>query len=272
METDLLHTDGGDVHYQKWGRGNKLLVAVHGYGANAGMFQTLAEQLSDAFTIYAFDLPFHGKTNWYSEDYKRADIVEIIELILKRENANHFMLLGYSFGARVVMKLLDTLSTKAEHLFLLSPDGIRTRWLGAGLLLPKGMRHWLISMLASPDPFLKLIARLRRWGLIPFFVEWFLRKNLADAESRARLLCSWLSLNEFMIRLNKVKRIIQAHNIQVTIIVGERDKLLKNKAIQRFIYDLNGALLHTLPCNHVLDSNEASKIILEKAIVSPERL
>lgn len=270
MGTNFLHLPAGKIHYRKWGRGNRLLLAWHGYGADAGMFEKLSPTLDDVFTIYAIDLPFHGQTQWKKASYHIKDLAAVFELILKKENANHCSLLGYSFGARIAMKLTKQFGNHIDTLYLLSPDGIRTRWLWTGYLIPRFLRRFLLKKLNTPDRLLRFAIRLRNWGLIPFFVEWFLRKNIVTPESRARLLGTWLSLNAFAIRKGRLKSTIKKHAIKVVVMIGERDKMLNQRAIQRFIQKLPDTKFYVLPCNHVLDSDEITTILLANATVLPE--
>lgn len=269
MGADFLHLPSGKIHYRKWGRGSRLLIAVHGYGADAAMFGKLAPALSEIFTIYAIDLPFHGQSQWEKASYQLKDIVAVFALILKKENANHCSLLGHSFGARIAMKLIEKVGNQVEILYLLSPDGIRTRWLWTGYLVPKFLRPFLKKPLEKNEWFLHLAAKLRKRGLIPIYVERFLQRNLATSATRARLLGTWLSLNAFLVNNWRVKHSVRKHFIKVVVILGERDKILNQQAIQRFVQTLPNANYYNLPSNHLLNSNEVAAILAQNATASP---
>jgi len=51
------------LHYQKLGRGPKILLAFHGIAQDgASCFQPFEAHLGNVYTIYAFDLFFHGES------------------------------------------------------------------------------------------------------------------------------------------------------------------------------------------------------------------
>ena len=45
---------------RKFGKGDDVLLAFHGYGQDSSWFEHLEELLGDKYTILAFDLAFHG--------------------------------------------------------------------------------------------------------------------------------------------------------------------------------------------------------------------
>ena len=51
------------LHYHKFGHGPAILLAFHGIGQDGvSCFKSFADHLGDRYTIYAFDLYFHGKS------------------------------------------------------------------------------------------------------------------------------------------------------------------------------------------------------------------
>ena len=52
------------LHYHKLGSGPHVLLAFHGIGQEGiSCFGTFEKHLGSYYTIYAFDLFFHGKSN-----------------------------------------------------------------------------------------------------------------------------------------------------------------------------------------------------------------
>ena len=57
------------------------MLAFHGYGENSGVFKKIGEVLTEQYTIYSFDLFFHGKSKWPfgSKALEKKFWLEIIE-------------------------------------------------------------------------------------------------------------------------------------------------------------------------------------------------
>lgn len=261
MTEHWFDTEKGIFYCRRWGRGARVLIAWHGYGSDGAMFEALADTLGDIFTIYAPDLPWHGRTQWRSASYRPEDVAALIRQLLADAQVERFSLLGCSFGARIALKLLPYAGNRIESLYLLSPDGIHTRWLNAGRGVPKWLRPRLMQRLENPERLLRWSHRLHRRGRLPFFVTWFLRKNLATPENRRRLLGNWRSFDAFVLKKHTIKRQLARTAPQVTVIIGSRDKLIRGKSIRRFVRSIPSAQLHVLPCNHVLNSRDVTDIL-----------
>ena len=60
------------IHYLSMGSGKQILIALHGYGDNAALYKVLLPSLGNRYTIYAIDLPYHGRTRWAADGSGRV--------------------------------------------------------------------------------------------------------------------------------------------------------------------------------------------------------
>lgn len=266
MNEGFISITNGNVHFRKWGTGKKLLIALHGYGADGSMFRSLSTRLAQHFTIYAVDLPFHGKTHWQKEYFQPADLQDLASTILKNEKATHCSMLGHSFGARLALKLAEGSPHDFDHLYLLSPDGIRTYGLGAANWLPLRWRKSILEKLQRPEKWLRLAARLRKWRLISAHTAFFLRRNLATPTARRRLLAIWLSLAAFQLNHRKMQRL----SVPVLILVGDQDPLLDTRAVEHFSKKIATATFQKLDGKHLLPAQLVAPAIIAHAGASRE--
>lgn len=131
--------NGIKINYEEKGEG-ELIVLLHGWGSNIKLFANLIELLSKKYKVVAMDMPGFGESQeppsaWCVDDY--ADFV--IEF-LKAYNTDKVMLLGHSFGGRVIIKLnsRENLPFEISKVILVDSAGIlppksnkksfRTRW------------------------------------------------------------------------------------------------------------------------------------------------
>ena len=127
------------INYEEKGEG-ELIVLLHGWGSNIKLFANLIDLLSKKYKVVAMDMPGFGESHeppsaWCVDDY--ADFV--IEF-LKAYNTDKVMLLGHSFGGRVIIKLnsRENLPFEISKVILVDSAGIlppksnkkslRTRW------------------------------------------------------------------------------------------------------------------------------------------------
>ncbi len=121
--------NGVNINYEEKGEG-ELIVLLHGWGSNIKLFANLIDLLSKKYKVVAMDMPGFGESQeppsaWCVDDY--ADFV--IEF-LKAYNTDKVMLLGHSFGGRVIIKLNSRENPPFEITKVILVDS-------AGILPPK---------------------------------------------------------------------------------------------------------------------------------------
>ena len=52
-----------NLHYYKFGNGEKKMLCFHGYGMHGKQFKIFEQPLGSKYTFYGFDLFFHKQTN-----------------------------------------------------------------------------------------------------------------------------------------------------------------------------------------------------------------
>lgn len=121
-----VRIDGIDVNYIQTGEG-EAVVMLHGWGANAQLFGAIAEVVAQKYSVYALDFPGFGGTPeppavWTVDDYTDFTVHFIQTLGLKK-----VILLGHSFGGRVIIKLANRtdLPFEIDKIILTDAAGIK---------------------------------------------------------------------------------------------------------------------------------------------------
>lgn len=135
------------------------LVMLHGWGSNIELFRNAAAAVSTKYFVTAPDMPGFGATAeppaaWSVDDYTDFVIEFIKTLGLKR-----VILLGHSFGGRVIIKLVNRkeLPFTVEKLILVDSAGIRPEKSEQQLKKEKVMKLGKKLLSASP----KLIEKMQ---------------------------------------------------------------------------------------------------------------
>lgn len=99
-----VNVDGIDVAYCQFGSGSEQVVIAQGWGTNFKMYKIMADAISDLCTVTLFDFPGFGMT-------KEADTAWSVERyslflinFLKALSISECVLIGHSFGGRVVIE------------------------------------------------------------------------------------------------------------------------------------------------------------------------
>ena len=118
-----------NVNYFMMGENNsdEAVVMLHGWGSNITLFENSARFVAEKYLVVAPDMPGFGETPepphaWNVDDYTDFVIEFIKKLGLKR-----VILLGHSFGGRVIIKLVNrkNLPFEVTRLILVDSAGIR---------------------------------------------------------------------------------------------------------------------------------------------------
>lgn len=117
--------NGIKINYEQKGKGD-LIVLLHGWGSNIKLFANLIELLSKKYTVVAMDMPGFGESAEPPSAWCVDDYVDFVIDFLKDYNTDKVMLLGHSFGGRVIIKLNSrkNLPFKITKVILVDSAGI----------------------------------------------------------------------------------------------------------------------------------------------------
>ena len=233
MESAYLNVPSGRIHTYRFGAGPELLIAIHGFSDRARMFTVLEPALASKYTVVALDLPFHGQTEWNKKTFTKEDLLAVIRQILETQGKTRFSLMAFSFGARLAQAMLPDLASQLNHLYLISPDGIKTKGMTTATHTPVWMRRLLYRILQKPDWFVGMVQAGRKVGVVPGLVHHFLTNNLTKPERFRRTFGCWLAMDSFYLRRRDIKKLLLETGLPTRIFIGKDDPMLKHSSLER---------------------------------------
>ncbi|MCH5323846.1 MAG: alpha/beta hydrolase [Eubacterium sp.] len=117
--------DGLNINYIDRGEGDCVLL-LHGWGSNITLFNGIVEQLCPHFRVIAPDMPGFGDSDEPADAWRVDDYVDFTESFCDKLHIKNPIILGHSFGGRVIIKLVtrENSPVKADKLILTDSAGI----------------------------------------------------------------------------------------------------------------------------------------------------
>ena len=253
MDAQFINTDKGRIHFRSWGSGDRLIIAFPGFSNPASLFEPIGIALTEHCTMVAVDLPFHGRTQWQSEQYTRRDVKGWIHAILAVFEKDHFEWMGFSLGGRIILSMLDFFPQQLVGIHLIAPDGLATYRTFYPSLVPQFVRRGLFHSIARhPDKWLTLAKRLHDWRLLDHFSLIYIEKQLRTSIQTDRLFKTWLSLPNFPVTPRRSRRMILEQKLPFSLSLGIKDKFINTQALQKWAKPLPQVQLRLFDQGHQL--------------------
>jgi pimeloyl-ACP methyl ester carboxylesterase len=158
------------IHYECQGSGPVLLL-LHGIGSNSRAFRHQLTELSDAWTVVAWDAPGYGRSDDPSEPFTLADLADQAVGLLDELEVEQAHVLGVSMGGVIAQLVYHRHSLRVRSLILADtntgggglPEPERSARVQGRLealerLGPRGMAEARAPVLLRPDAPADLLA------------------------------------------------------------------------------------------------------------------
>lgn len=233
MKEEILKYKHSSVAWYRFGTGPNPVICFHGYGEEGSGFSFLP-RYTPAFSFYAIDLPFHGKTDWKEGLlFTHQDLLDIINLVTGSEDQK-LNVLGFSLGGRIALSLYQSIPARIDKLILLAPDGLKINfwyWLAARTAI--GNRFFAFTM-KHPGWFFGFLKLLDKFRLVNKSIFKFVNYYVGDPEVRHALYTRWTSLRKLKPNLEKIKSEISAHQTPTRLVYGKHDRIILSSVGEKF--------------------------------------
>jgi len=115
------------LYYEKYGNNKKSIIILPGWGDNRNTFSYMISFLQNYFTVYIVDYPGFGNSPFPNKDLTIYDYSNLIYELIKNENLNDPILIGHSFGGRIITTLLGYYNYNFSNIILINSAGIKPK-------------------------------------------------------------------------------------------------------------------------------------------------
>ena len=251
LEGTFLH-EKINFHYHQFGVGEKIYIAFHGFGQTGAAFREVAEALGNNATLYSFDLPFHGSSEWKQGESPllKSHWEEIFGEFLVEKGIERFTVLGYSLGGKLALASIEKFPSSIEKVILIAPDGIRTNfWYGLATY-PHLLRKYFKRIIIRPGSFFKMMAVMNRLKFMDKGVLNFAASQMKTVRKRRKVYYTWVIFRRMNFNLKKITSIINEHEIAVQMYIGTYDKIITAARTSGFFKRLKNIELKLLTTGH----------------------
>lgn len=233
------------------GNGPIHVIAFHGFGQDGNAFLPFTIQ-NPQYTIYSFDLPFHGETKIRNPSLAlmNQEVNELIQNLLKKITIERFSLMAFSIGSKLLFPILEEFHSRIENVWLLAPDGIKLSFWYRAATRTRFLRHLFYQVLKKDRILNRLGEILSSIKIVDKTTISFAVKSINTPTKRERVYDTWAYLRVLKINSITLSNKLNATNILVHFIMGERDKIIPLSKIKSLHQKLNNSIIVTLPCGH----------------------
>lgn len=119
--------DNITIYYEKYGDGDKNIIILPGWGETRKTFSYMIGFLKNYFTVYIIDYPGFGNSPMPNKDLTIYDYSELIYDLIKENNIIDPILIGHSFGGRIITTLLGYYNYTFKNIIYMNSAGIKPK-------------------------------------------------------------------------------------------------------------------------------------------------
>ena len=249
--TDHIIYQNSELYYYREGSGSKTILLFHGFGQDHRAYATWNEALKMGYTIYTFDLFFHGNSTWENRQaLKMIDWKNILQLFFDQEKIGSFEIAGFSIGAKFVLATVELFLKRVNKIILLAPDGIKINFWYRLVTGTSMMRSLFRDVMLKPRRLHTLINLVKLFHLENKNLLRFVETQLSTEERRQRVYNSWIYFRHLKVNATDFSQLLNSNAIPVIFILGKSDKVIPSERIIGFAKTLNNHQFHITEAGH----------------------
>ena len=118
-----LLIDGININYNDVGEGTPVLM-LHGWGSSCDAYNLMTKAFFDKFRMISLDFPGFGKSDMISEPWDVEKYCKITLEFIEQLGLKDYIIIGHSFGGRVIIKLSGTGRISPKKIVLVDSAGV----------------------------------------------------------------------------------------------------------------------------------------------------
>ncbi|MEY3647975.1 MAG: hypothetical protein RLZ13_860 [Bacteroidota bacterium] len=249
---EFVKHPAGKLAYRSFGSGAEVWIFFHGYGQRHQDLLAFDKLRTPKQRFLFVDLIYHGQSSWNTSEksLEKEEWKAILLSLLQQEAIDIFHLVGYSMGGKFALLSYELLPERISSLSLLAPDGIKTGLWYSISNYPNSIQPLFKQVVFRPQRFFTVVDSLKTAGLLQKSLVKFVKTQLETRSKRAQAYLVWKVLGGINLQLGTIIRQLRQHPIPVTVFLGEFDRMVSPKNLERFTSKVPQLSLVQLPVGH----------------------
>jgi pimeloyl-ACP methyl ester carboxylesterase len=221
-----------NLHYYKFGRGDKIMLCFHGYGMHGKQFLPLEPALGSTYTFIGFDLFFHKETKLKDQSLSavkkritKAQFAGLITEFCAYENIGRFSVIGYSMGSHYATTVIEELGERIDEYIVAAPSCLNAGALTTFFSKYKLGNALLKKLALSENGLTNLLGFLKKVRIIDAEARDILCNEVATADLRFNLYACFIYLRLLETDEPRLIEVLTTKNIRSIFIFGKRDRM-----------------------------------------------
>lgn len=249
-----------NLYFFKYGIGEKKLLLFHGFGQDHSVFNHYSESLSADFTVYTFDIYYHGRSTRANRDLDLIEWQKNFDSFLKSEQISSFSMLAFSLGGRFCLATLSSFADQIEHIILLAPDGIyQSVW--HKIANTRSGNRLFAYLMKNEKVFEWWLAMIERSHLASHSMVKFARKELSTFKRREQVYQTWTYFYGLQLSTRELKHILGKYKGRLDVILGASDTIVPPPRISSKLSGIEQVTTHVIPARHNQIIDKAEELV-----------
>lgn len=230
-----------NLNYRLSGSGKNIVLAFHGFGQNASVYDSFEKRIGSIYTILSFDIFYHGGSEWKERNkpITKTDWEKIISIVLNTHGISTFAVMGYSMGGKFAMATLEAFPERVNQFMLIAPDGIKTSFWYSLATYPTAFRKFFRAMITQPHYFQHLLNFSQNLGLVDKSLMKFANSQMNTRAKRRRVYLAWVMFRHLKFDLNEIAHFLNHYNIPTYMFTGQYDKIITSENMMNLLKHIN---------------------------------
>ncbi len=165
-------------------------------------------------------------------------------------------------GGKFALSLIEAFPEQIDKVLLVAPDGVKTNFWYSMATYPGWLQGLFKRTVLRPVPFFKFVGFLGKYKLIDKGLLRFASWQMDSTPKRLRVYKSWVGFSQLTFDIRKIVQLLNYNKIQVTLFLGEFDKVIPQRNLQVFVKALQHGNLIELKTGHAFLLQDVAAYLL----------